>query len=61
MVLLREEVEHKVDECTFEQGEVYSVDVAFSSGEGACVAAGVFASLVLLLCVDRMGLCVVVS
>lgn len=51
MVLLREEVEHKVDECTFEQGEVYSVDVAFSSGEGACVDCGLLASLssVLLL------------
>ena len=37
MVILREEPDQKVDECTFEQGEVYSVDVAFSSGEGAWV------------------------
>jgi len=34
VVILREDVEQKVDECTFEQGEVYSIDVAFSTGEG---------------------------
>lgn len=34
MIILREDVDQKVDEFSFEQGEVYSVDVAFSSGEG---------------------------
>jgi hypothetical protein len=34
MILLREELEQKVEECTFEQYEVYAVDVAMSSGEG---------------------------
>ena len=34
MIILREDVDQKVDDVTFEQGEVYSVDVAFSSGEG---------------------------
>jgi len=34
VVILREEVEHKVEEYTFEANEVYAIDVAFSSGEG---------------------------
>jgi curved DNA binding protein len=34
MVLLREEPEHKVDQCTFEANEVYAIDIAVSSGEG---------------------------
>jgi len=34
VIILREDVDQKVDDVTFEQGEVYSVDVAFSSGEG---------------------------
>lgn len=34
VILLREEVDQKVDDVTFEQAEVYSIDVAFSSGEG---------------------------
>jgi curved DNA binding protein len=33
-VSLREEPETKLEECTFEANEVYSVDVAISSGEG---------------------------
>lgn len=31
-----EEGEEKVPECTFEQGEVYAVDVCMSTGEGKC-------------------------
>jgi curved DNA binding protein len=34
VVILREEIEHKVEEYTFEANEVYAIDVAFSSGEG---------------------------
>jgi len=34
VVLLKEDVEQKVESQTFEANEVYSVDVAFSSGEG---------------------------
>ena len=34
MVLLREEPEHKVDQCAFEANEVYAIDIAVSSGEG---------------------------
>jgi curved DNA binding protein len=34
VVLLREEVEQKVDEFKFEANEVYSVDVVMSSGDG---------------------------
>lgn len=34
VILLREEPEHKVEECTFEANEVYAVDVAMTSGEG---------------------------
>jgi len=34
VILLREEPEHKVEECTFEPNEVYAVDVAMTSGEG---------------------------
>jgi hypothetical protein len=41
VVILREEVEHKVDDMSFEAGEVYAVDVAFSSGEGVCVCESV--------------------
>lgn len=37
MIILREDVDQKVDDVTFEQGEVYSVDVVFSSGEGMYV------------------------
>lgn len=36
VIILREDVDQKVDDVVFEQGEIYSVDVAFSSGEGAC-------------------------
>lgn len=43
---MREDVDQKVDDATFEQGEVYSVDVAFSSGEGRfpmlCVCVSLF-------------------
>merc|ERR550537_1723747 len=34
MVLLREEPEQKVENCTFEVNEVYAIDIAVSSGEG---------------------------
>ncbi|TFJ88220.1 hypothetical protein NSK_000571 [Nannochloropsis salina CCMP1776] len=34
VIILREDVDQKVDDVVFEQGEIYSVDVAFSSGEG---------------------------
>jgi len=34
VILLREEPEHKVEDCTFEVNEVYAVDVAMTSGEG---------------------------
>ena len=34
VIILREDVDQKVDEITFELYEAYSVDVAFSSGEG---------------------------
>ena len=34
MILLREEGEQKVSECTFEVNEVYAVDVAMTTGEG---------------------------
>ena len=37
VIIMREEVDQKVDDVTFEQGEVYSVDVAFSTGEGTVV------------------------
>jgi len=33
-IILRDDVEQKVDECTFETYEVYVVDVAMSTGEG---------------------------
>lgn len=53
MIILREDVDQKVDDVTFEQGEVYSVDVAFSSGEGmyvcTCVCIYVCLWLALLL------------
>src|SRR3546814_16162959 len=34
VISLREEPYQKVEECTFEQGEVYAIDVAMTSGEG---------------------------
>lgn len=35
MILAREDPDHqKVDECTFEAGEVYAIDLCFSTGEG---------------------------
>jgi len=34
IVMLREEPEQRPEACTFEQYEVYAIDVAFSSGEG---------------------------
>jgi methionine aminopeptidase len=34
VILLRDEGEEKVEPCTFEKFEVYSIDVAMSSGEG---------------------------
>ena len=34
IILLREEGEQKVPECTFEVNEVYAVDVAMTTGEG---------------------------
>jgi hypothetical protein len=40
VIIVREELDQRVDDVTFEQGEVYSIDVAFSSGEGACARAG---------------------
>lgn len=33
LILLREEGDQKVEACTFEQFEVYSIDVAMSSGD----------------------------
>jgi curved DNA binding protein len=33
-VLLRTDGEERVEACTFEEGEIYSIDIAFSSGEG---------------------------
>jgi curved DNA binding protein len=33
-ILLREDIEQKVDLCTFEAGEVYAIDIAMSSGDG---------------------------
>lgn len=41
VILLKEDGEHKVDPCKFEAFEVYSVDVAVSSGEGKPRDAGV--------------------
>jgi len=38
--------EEKVDECTFEQGEVYAVDVAMSTGEGKPRPSGVLRTTV---------------
>mmetsp|Transcript_952 Transcript_952/g.1185 ORF Transcript_952/g.1185 Transcript_952/m.1185 type:complete len:404 (-) Transcript_952:578-1789(-) len=34
VIILREEPEQRVEECTFEPFEVYSIDVAMSTGEG---------------------------
>lgn len=34
VILLREDADKKVDTCTFEAGEVYAVDVCFTTGEG---------------------------
>lgn len=34
VILLREDNEHKVDECALELNEVYAMDVALSTGEG---------------------------
>jgi curved DNA binding protein len=34
VVLLRDDADKKVDTCTFEAGEVYAVDVCFTTGEG---------------------------
>lgn len=34
VIILREEPDQKVEECTFEQFEVYAVDVAMTSGDG---------------------------
>lgn len=34
VILLREEPEHRVENCTFEVNEVYSVDVAMTTGDG---------------------------
>lgn len=34
VIILREEPDQKVEECTFEQNEVYAIDVAMSSGDG---------------------------
>lgn len=34
MILLRAEPDQKVDSCTFETAEVFSIDIAVSSGEG---------------------------
>lgn len=34
VIILREEADQKVEECSFEQYEVYAIDVAMSSGEG---------------------------
>mmetsp|Transcript_29132 Transcript_29132/g.98235 ORF Transcript_29132/g.98235 Transcript_29132/m.98235 type:complete len:409 (-) Transcript_29132:95-1321(-) len=34
VILLRDDVEHKVETQTFEAGEVYSVDIAMSTGDG---------------------------
>lgn len=34
VILLAGESDKKVDTCTFEAGEVYSVDVCFTTGEG---------------------------
>ena len=36
MIALVEEPEQRIEECTFEQGEVYCIDVAMSTGEGRC-------------------------
>tara|TARA_R110002050_G_scaffold58360_1_gene131155 strand:- start:2036 stop:2470 length:435 start_codon:yes stop_codon:yes gene_type:complete len=30
----KETVENKVDECTFEEGEIYAIDIVMSTGEG---------------------------
>lgn len=54
MVILREDVDQKVDDITFEQGEVYCVDVAFSSGEGkftyVCGGGSTVRTFLLLFC-----------
>jgi len=34
MIILREEADQKAEDCTFEQFEVYAIDVAMTSGEG---------------------------
>ena len=37
MILLREDVDQKVDDQTFELNEVYAVDIAMSTGEGTAI------------------------
>jgi methionine aminopeptidase len=34
VILLREDPDHKVEDCTFEANEVYAVDIAMTSGDG---------------------------
>lgn len=41
MILLRGEPDQKVDTCTFETAEVFSIDIAMSSGEGKPRESGV--------------------
>lgn len=55
VIILREDVDQKVDDATFEQGEVYSVDVAFSSGEGRFTILCVFTYM--CFCVWRSLMC----
>jgi methionine aminopeptidase len=34
VIILRDDTDKKVESCTFEAGEVYAVDVCFTTGEG---------------------------